>query len=399
AERAAALDTRLREMRFEAARLKSADTARAVRAAEATVLDRRHRHRAWQLVPALIERDGLLGRLEALRHQQQEAEAGAAPLRQARAAAAAVYLAVLRAACAELDDTVTALTGRAAQASREQAEARSLADTLRAELGGLATRQRTIGAQLASFAAVLRAAADTGHLPDADGGGLDDGLAAALAASRHEDQDAERRLTAELPAAAARLDDDRAAYERDRSAVQAAITELTHQHATLDAERTPLLAEIDALATDPRLTALIEQDRVDPVAEQRTFAELLAEAIIAADRQRIQLAVADAEDDRAVQALASARGLLPAALDPGRAADIVAAERIPATTGWHLLADAVPPDRWTATVASVPHLVGGQLVDDPADLDRARAALDAAQLFPTSAVQVATAAARSAAVV
>ncbi|WP_344619475.1 hypothetical protein, partial [Dactylosporangium salmoneum] len=188
--------------------------------------------------------------------------------------------------------------------------------------------------------------------------------------------EAARRLEEELPAEAARLAEERAAYERDR--------------AVLDAERVPLLAELDALGADPRLTTLAEQDRLDPVGEHRLLVDLLTEAVIAADRQRIQLAVADAEDDRALQALASARGLLPAALDLARAGDALAAERIPATTGWHFLADSVPPEAWPAAIAHAPHLVGGLLVDDPALLDRARSVLEAARLFPTSAIQVAT---------
>ncbi|MET7403547.1 hypothetical protein ABZS66_59750, partial [Dactylosporangium sp. NPDC005572] len=308
-------------------------------------------------------------------------------------------------------------------AVRRRRRRRGQADALRSELGGLEARSRTAAQALSTFDSDLAAAVAAGHLLPSAGdlaaaltddrlpsaGDLEAALTddrlpsagdleAALAAGIDEDREAEERLTGELPAAAARLADDRAAHERERSAVQASITELTHRRATLDAERTPLLAEIDALATDPRLTALTERDSVDPVAEQRLLAEQLAEAIIAADRQRIQLAVADAEDDRAVQALGSARGLLPAALDLARAADVLAAERIPATTGWHLLADAVPPDRWALAVTAAPHLVGGLLVHDPADLGRARDALEAAQLYPTSAVQVAPAAALHAAV-
>src|SRR5207247_260742 len=120
---------------------------------------------------------------------------------------------------------------------------------------------------------------------------------------------------------------------------------------------------------------------------------LLTEAVITADRLRIQLAVADAEDDRAVQALASARGLLPAALALARAADVLAAAHIPATTGWHHLADSVSSSLSATIVARAPHLVGGLLLHDPADLDRARAALADARLYPTSALQVSTTAA------
>lgn len=463
--RAAGLDVLLREEQWQAASRRHTEALAAVDDAAQTVLARRRRHRAWQLVPALTDRDQLTSRLAAARGRQREAEAGAAPLRQARAEAAAVYLSVLRDACAELDDTVATLTGQAADAAEQQAKSRALADGLRADLGGLAGRHRSIEQHLAAFDHDLHTAATAGHLTTSDtlladatvapagGVGASDGpasgvvaggsasvaglaggvagragsdseagaaagagaggrasatpaggaaahgpgdevsverLAGALAAARRDDEEAARRLAEELPAEAERLDADRAAHERDRAAVHAAVTELTRQLATLDSTRTPLLAEIDALATDPRLTALTERDTVDPVAEHRLLVDQLSEAIVGADRHRIQLAVADAEDDRAVQALASPRGLLPAALDLARAADVLAAERIPASTGWHHLADRVPQDRWASTVERAPHLVGGLLLHDEADLDRARDALQAARLFPTSAVQIST---------
>ncbi|MEV4518370.1 hypothetical protein AB0K00_56610, partial [Dactylosporangium sp. NPDC049525] len=391
--RAAGLDVLLREEQWQAASRRHTEALAAVDDAARTVLDRRRRHRAWQLVPALTDRDQLTSRLAAARGRQREAEAGAAPLRHARAEAAAVYLSVLRDACAELDDTVATLTAQAADAAEQQAKSRALADGLRADLGGLAGRHRSIEQHLAAFDHDLHAAATAGHLTTADApldGVTGEHLAEALTSARQADEDAARRLAQDLPAEAGRLDADRAGHERDRAAVHAAVTELTRQMATLDGTRTPLLAEIDALATDPRLTELTERDTVDPVGEHRLLVDQLSEAIVGADRQRIQLAVADAEDDRAVQALASPRGLLPAALDLARAADVLAAERIPASTGWHHLADRIPQDRWATAVERVPHLVGGLLVHDEADLDRARDALHAARLFPTSAVQIST---------
>ena len=356
--RAADLDLLLREERWQAASRRHTDALAAVDDAARTVLDRRRLHRAWQLVPALTDRDQLTSRLAAAHGRQREAEAGAAPLRQARAEAAAVYLSVLRDACAELEDTVATLTGQAADAAEQQAKSRALADGLRADLGGLGGRQRSIEQHLAAFDHDLDAAVTAGHLgtPDAAASAAVEGsagqagrpgrrvedLAAALATARQDDEEAARRLAEDLPADAERLDADRAAHERERAPVHAAVTELTRQLATLDSVRTPLLAEIDALATDPRLTALTERDTVDPIAEHRLLVDQLSEAIVGADRHRIQLAVADAEDDRAAQALASPRGLLPAALDLARAADVLAAERIPASTGWHHLADRVP---------------------------------------------------------
>ncbi|MER7273447.1 hypothetical protein ABT369_03220 [Dactylosporangium sp. NPDC000244] len=380
AAESATLDEHVRHYRYRAADLTHEHAAAAALSADALVAERRHLHRSWQLVPALIRHVEQAQRLEVARRQQEQAEAGAAPLRRSRAAAAAVLLAVLRNAADELSARIETASHEASSARERQATARTLADSLRGRLGSLDGQQRTIESQLAVYDRDLAAAAD--HL---DGDELD----RALELARSAETEAAQRIEHELPAEAARLDADRAAYERDRADAQTALTELSRDKAVLDAERGPLFAEIEALATDPRLTALAERDRVDPIDSQRALTDLLTEAVITADRHRIQLAVADAEDGRAVQALASARGLLPAALDLARAADVLAAERIPATTGWHHLADSVPSAAWPAAIADAPHLVGGLLVHDPADLDRARTALDEARLFPTSAVQVA----------
>ncbi|MFI5906032.1 hypothetical protein [Dactylosporangium sp. NPDC051541] len=380
AAESATLDAHMKHYRWRAAQLVHERAVEAARSAEMLVAERRHVHRSWQLVPTLIRHVEQAQRLDVARRQQEQAEAGAAPLRRDRADAAAVLLAVLRNAADELDARMDTFAQEASSARERQVSARSLADSLRGRLGSLDAQQRTIEAQLGAYDRDLAAAA--AHLGDDD-------LDVALAKAQEAETAAAHTIEHDLPADAARLDSERRAYERDRAEAQTSLTELLRDKAVLDAERGPLLAEIEALATDPRLTALAEQDRVDPIASQRYLTDLLTEAVITADRHRIQLAVADAEDDRAVQALASARGLLPAALDLARAADVLAAARIPATTGWHFLADSVPPSAWPVLIADAPHLVGGLLVHDPDDLERARAELLGAELFPTSAIQVA----------
>ncbi|WP_033342662.1 cell division protein ZapA [Catenuloplanes japonicus] len=212
----------------------------------------------------------------------------------------------------------------------------------------------------------------------------------AYRAARDADAAVVHELELTLPAAVEEL----AARRRDLDAEAATLAEdravALDRRAGLVAEREPLVAEIDALATEHRLLALAEADRIDPVGEHRRLADLLTEEILTADRRRIDLAVADVEDHRASQALESARGLLPAALDLAMAADVLAAARIPAITGWHHLADAVAPSRWAPAIAAAPDLVGGLLVPTARDLELARAALAKAALRPTSAVRVST---------
>jgi hypothetical protein len=379
ADRVAELDGEVRELRWWLAHHRHAEAVAQLRRAEVAVAETGHTHRAWQLVPALVQHVEATQRLTAARRQQEEAEAGAEPLRRGRSEAAAVLLAVLERAAAELASTAGTHAAEAAAAEAEERAARAEADELRGRLGGLDSHTRSLEKQLAAFDNDARAA-------EVDAGELEAEHRTAV----ERDRQLARQLDHDLPARAAELRADQERYEVERAAVQAALTALSRDKALLDAERDPLLAEIEVLAGDPRLTALTERDLVDPVDEHRLLADMLSEAVIGADRQRIQLAVSDAEDARAVEALASARGLLPAALDLARAADVLVAARIPATTGWHHLADAVPADRWAHAVATAPHLVGGLLVENPADLGRARQALEAAELFPTSAIQVST---------
>ena len=326
------------------------------------------------------------------RRQQQEAEVGAAPARRARAGAAAVLLAVLQRSCEELETEAGVHEGAAQTASTGQSTARGRADTIRGTLGGLKSQEQTLTQQLAAYDRALQSAVDAGHL-DADGD-----LEAVHAECQHTDAQAAHELDTVLPAASRKLAAERTVAEAERSQLLPTIAGLDRTKVALAAERDPLVAEIDALALDPRLTSLAQTDRVDPVAEHRTLIGALAEAIVGADRQRIDLAVADAEDDRAAKALASARGLLPAALDLARAADVLERHRIAATTGWHYLADAVPAGRWADAISCAPHLVGGLLVHDPLDLDEAKTWLDDAGLYPGSTVQVSSTAALQAAI-
>ncbi|MDR7275109.1 hypothetical protein [Catenuloplanes atrovinosus] len=429
--RVATSDEQIREYAWWAAHLRHAEAAGAHAEALEDVRRSALEHAAWQIVPLLAEHLTASRRLASAVQRQEEAEAGAEPARLARAEAAAVLVAVLREVARSLDAEASAHAEAAAESSAAHAAARAAAGELQARIGGLDARLRTIDEQIAAFATAIEAAIADGHLDAL----LDDATVPVGAAGR-EDGPAvpgQRagsgvRRRPRTPAARAETVDDREiedAYRAARDADAAVVRELEEilpaavealalrrreldraaedlageRNAALDrraglvAEREPLVAEIDALATEHRLLVLAEADSIDPVGEHRRLADLLTEEILTADRRRIDLAVADVEDHRATRALESARGLLPAALDLAMAADVLAERRIPAITGWHYLADSVPPSRWAPAIAAAPDLVGGLLVPASEDLERARAALAAASLRPTSAVRVSTTAA------
>ncbi|MFI5841712.1 hypothetical protein ACIA8K_18580 [Catenuloplanes sp. NPDC051500] len=392
----AASDAQIREYAWWAAHLRHAEAT----GAHAEALDDVRRsaldHAAWQIVPLLAEHLTASRRLASAVQRQEEAEAGAEPARVARAEAAALLVAVLRAVAVTLDAEAGEHRASAARSSAAHAVARAAAGEVQGLLGGLDTRLLTIDEQIAAFVTAREAAVAEGHLgaiPDTAGTITDREIEDAYQATRDADAAVVHELEETIPAAAEALAARR--RELDLEAAELARTRATalDRRAALIAEREPLVVEIDALASEHRLLSLAEADRIDPIGEHRRLADLLTEEILTADRRRIDLAVADVEDHRASQALESARGLLPAALDLAMATDVLAAVRIPAITGWHHLADAVPPSRWAPVIAAAPDLVGGLLVPAAGDLELARAALAKAALRPTSAVRVSTTAA------
>lgn len=72
--------------------------------------------------------------------------------------------------------------------------------------------------------------------------------------------------------------------------------------------------------------------------------------------------------------------------------EYLAEHGIPALPGWRYLAQSVDPADHEAILAARPELVDGVVVTDPASLERAREALQAAALLPRSTVAVGAAA-------
>ncbi|MCW0212166.1 MAG: hypothetical protein OJJ54_02320 [Pseudonocardia sp.] len=381
-DRAALAESRVRGLRRIAAEHRRASAQRAAEAARAAQQRASAQKAAWRAVPEVRRLRDARARVTSLAEQLAAATADAEPLRVRRDEAAAEYARSLDVALSEHDEQAAGLADTVAATREAETAARTRARAATADQGRLTGELAAVTAALADLDAALGAARTQGLL-DAE-----EDVAAAIA--RHETADADAAADLE------RLREDRPRLRERRQEIVQAADELAAERRTLtearraDAERVATLREvIDELAGDDRLRTLSGGDLIEPVAEAGDLVELLTTAISRSERQRIELAVEGAEDERSLAALA-ATGLLPATLDLVRAHETVEAAGIGATTGWRYLAESVSAAEHAAVLRAAPALAAGLLVHDPADLGTAEETLAAAGLRPTSPVVVAT---------
>ncbi|WP_339122436.1 hypothetical protein, partial [Pseudonocardia sp. D17] len=355
----------------------------------------------WHAVATVDAARQARRRVRSLEEQLAAATAEAEPLRARRDATAAGYARALDASIAAVAARVAALDAEACDAGAAERAARTAWQEASQRRGTLTGRLAALTDALAGLDADLAAArsllagsgsgsGDLGAGVTVAAGGSVDAAAVEDALARHEAVDAE--AADELD----RLAAERATLRERRAELAAAAETLTAQRRT--AERAAeaagdraveLRGRVADLASDDRLRGLAGGTDVDPVAEAGDLVALLTAAVARAERGRVELAVADAEDERALAALGADR-LLPPTLDVVRALDVLDRAGIPATTGWRYLADSVPAGRRAELMRAAPALAGGVLVHDPADLPAARSVLDGAALRPTSPVVLAT---------
>ncbi|MEU8658043.1 hypothetical protein [Actinoplanes philippinensis] len=392
ADNARAHEGLLREYQWWAADLANTAAANDATDAEEDAQRASRTRRAWQLVPTMVQLAEATARLGVLRGQQQQEQADAEPVRRAYQHAAAQLIAVIERSRRELAPIIAAHAEAARIAGIKQGEARAEADAATKDLGALTASESSLKASLAIFTAAVDRAVRDGHLPvDAD-------LYTASVEARDEHLAVRREIDEDLPAELAAVAEQREPVDTEHATLTTTLRELGTAMQTLKSEREPLLKQIEILSRHARLTLLAQADTVDPIAANTTLRQALSDAILAADSERIDLAVDDAADRRALQSLAQESGLLPPSLDLARAAEVLSRERIPATTGWHYLADSVAPQRWAHAINVAPHLVSGLLVHDADRLEAAQDLLEAADLRPGTTVQVSTTAALQSAI-
>lgn len=366
--------------RVAAAKVRATSLAEEQAAASALVA-------GWNAVATVDAARQARRRVVSLEEQLAAATAEAAPLRARLDETAAGYARALDASVAGLDARAAALDDEVAQARDTERAARAASQTASEQRGALAGELTAVTHALAGLEADLAAAsAHLGHAPAAnvDAASVED----AIARNEQVDADAADELD--------RLATERAGLRERRQELTASADSVAaaRRAAERTAESTATRAaelrdRIDELAADERLRTLAGGTDIDPVAEAADLAALLTAAVARAERGRVELAVADADDERALATLGADR-LLPPTLDVVRAADVLDRAGIPVTTGWRYLADSVPPERRADLMAAAPALAGGLLVHEERDLPAARTALTGSGLRPTSPVVLAT---------
>ncbi|GAA1856042.1 hypothetical protein GCM10009836_40250 [Pseudonocardia ailaonensis] len=380
--RAAGTEERERALRGVAARHRLAVARTELDRARDTQDAARATAAAWRGVVEVLRLRGARARVRSLEEQLAAAEEDAEPLRRKLAEAAARYARALDGVLAEQAEQAGELASRSTEAQERAEDARErtrAATIVHGRLDGELAALRGVLAELDSGIAAARAA---GHVE------ADEEVGSAV--ERHRAADGEAAV--EL----GRLVEERAGLRERREELRAAADGLAAERRTAQergraaAERAAALRErVTELAGDDRLRALTGGDELDPVVEAGDLDELLTASVARAERQRVELAVEGAEDERALAALA-ASGLLPPTLDLARAQEAVEAAGIPVTTGWRYLADSVPAGEHTAVMRAAAALAAGLLVHSADDLVRARTAVEDTGLRPTTALVLAT---------
>src|SRR4051794_20420395 len=339
---------------------------------------------AWRAVePVLLDRTAAAEarRLRAVVGAEQER---ARPVLRARQAAAAALAAGLAAGATAAEDAARAAAAAVAAANatasaardeelsrvREAAGHRAAVDQAHTALGRIRER-------------VSAAVADGLLRPDEDVAGAADRAAGALSgavaelAGLHAELD---RLRRDRRSAGARLDAARTAH----AAAAAAATAADDGWARADRRRRELVGE-------QRLADLLGLETVEPDTDAGGALDLVTGAVAAGERERTGLLAEQDRDARALRALGEG-GLLPPLPDVEQALAVLEAAGVAARSGWRHLAT-LPAEARDRTLHRIPHLVGGVLLDDPADADRAREALTAARGLPSAVIAVGTTAA------
>ena len=292
-------------------------------------------------------------------------------------------------------------TGRLARALDRlstEADAAALAAAERADaLDVQVAAQRAEQLRLTSDTATHRALADQAEKALADIAarhgqavrdgviGADDDVTTAAAAARSAQQETaaevEAVLTEQGELRTRRRDADTELHRvrQAEAASQAAVTEAEKQWDEAD-------ATCRALAGEARLAELLGTDQLDPQTDSAAVLERLGSAVATAEAERGALQIEQQRDSRAVRALGEG-GLLPEPAEIEAALAVLEAEGITAYSGWRYLASLPDGDR-PAVLERLPHLVGGVLLNDPAQTPRARGALEDAKLLPCSVVAV-----------
>ncbi|MFI5608084.1 hypothetical protein [Amycolatopsis sp. NPDC051903] len=336
---------------------------------------------AWRETATVLNQLNAARKAKDLRELVGNREEKAKPALAARNAAASALARGLRALARDAQRQADqaeahagALRAEAEKAQTDRDEAANLAASRRAEARGLSSRIAELREEISNSvrSGLLAAGAD---VPEA-----------ARAARTEADEAA-----AELGRREQELDRAR----EDLQAAQRAVNE-ANQFAGSTQDRLARAAEdldrahrrTDALAAEPRLVELLAADDVRLESDLPVLLQRLRDASAAVEKEQTALRMEESADERALAALGSG-GLLPPPHDVQAALDALEQAGITAWSGWRYLSK-LDAGRRAEVLERLPQLVAGVLLNDAAQVPRARAVLAAGRLLPSAVVAVGT---------
>ncbi|WP_236791227.1 hypothetical protein [Amycolatopsis sp. GM8] len=369
------------ELRRVVAELRLADATADKQRVDEELAHARATAEAWRETGTVLAHVNAVRKAADIRDLVGEREQTAKPALEAKNAAANALARGLLALAGEAgeqaeaaEERATAARAEAAKAQDQRDEATTTAAKHRAEEAQLATRIEEVRAQ-------VRQAVRAGLLSD----GTRVAEAAQEARTRGE------HAAGELVSREAELERVAEEFAEAQQAVHTAQQRASTAQGRADraaGELAKAHRRTDALAAHPRLLELLGGENVQLETDTPALLKRLREARSAAERQQTSLRMEESVDERALAALGDG-GLLPAPPEVQAALDVLERAGITAWSGWRYLStmDAKQRER---VLAELPHLVSGVLINDPAQLGRARTALADAKLLPSTVLPVGT---------
>jgi hypothetical protein len=374
-----------RELRRIAAALWCEETNKSFETAEQRTSAAELDVRAWAVTDDLARLNDATATVIALDEAYVAEQARLRPLQQARDSSArelsqALYAYTVLAAAAAAEAKARVAKARALATAKRTLERDALVEA--AKLDAIREEKER---RLAKVHARRVRLSNEGYL--AAGERAEDARAreAGRATQAASQLDAAARETSERESERSSLDD------LDRT-VSPRIESVRSDRDRLAGEINAANAEYGRLSETPLVRELAESDSFDLELVGPAVAERLLGRAAEADLARIHLEVRAVDDRRALRGLDDA-GLLPPPSDVEAALARLVAAGIPgAVTGTRYVADAIGARERVDVVSRHADLVGGIVLTDPADLDKARSVLESASLDPAMIVTVGVAA-------
>ena len=364
-----------------AAEIRLADATRAVASAKGEEAESAAVSQAWGVVELLVKQGRYSEAVAATEQVIGEQEHAAAPALKALNASARTLRRALMAAVSEADDAAERELRLAGETGLGlTSNERRYRDYLR-----VAAEARALAGQrverIEEIREALRQARESGLVAQ------NATAAEALASSNSELEEAGKTLD-RAGKLQEQLDERWERAQEIQARVSAAVSvaeracQATAEHLARATERTEQLASL------ARLAELVDADIVSLDADAEVLVELLEQDRLAAERKQLILAVENASDERARQALSGSARLLPPPLDAVSVQELLQAEGIDCWTGWDYIAGIPDPVKRQLIVRTNQLVLGGVVLNDAGMLDEARDVLHKAGPRPTSIVPV-----------